>query len=63
MADWQVLITDLETGTSYISFRMMGTSEDLIKKNVARLNKLSKKDFTMNHYSYREINNAIVAGS
>lgn len=55
MPDWQVLRTDLETGGTNISYRMIGTDETKIKGDVARLNRLSEKDFTMNFYSYREI--------
>ena len=63
MPDYQVILTDLETGDSYVSFRMMNTPEGVIKNNVRRLNKLSEKDFTMNHYSYREINNEPLSSS
>lgn len=56
MADYQVLRTDLDTGETSVSYRMMGvTSEDKLKQEIKRLNKLSEKDFTMNFYSYREI--------
>lgn len=55
MPDYQVLLTNLETSETVTSYTMRGSTEDKLKIDVDRLNKLSEKDFTMNHYSYREI--------
>lgn len=53
--DYEVIRTDIESGNSLVTFIMKNTSEQRIKQETDKLNEFSKKDGTMNHYSYREI--------
>ena len=62
MPDYEILRTDLETGISDISYILTRVTEEIVISDMKRLNRVSEKDGTMNHYSYRECKDVMVSG-